>query len=134
MTNATTTLTLTAPLKTAVLFLVFNRPDTTAQVFDAIRKARPPRLYVAADGPRANREGEAEKVAKVREIATAVDWPCEVRTLFRDANLGCKRAVSGALDWFFGEEEAGMVLEDDCLPHPDFFRFCDALLERYGFG
>jgi hypothetical protein len=131
MTNATTTLTLTAPLKTAVLFLVFNRPDTTAQVFDAIRKARPPRLYVAADGPRANREGEAEKVAKVREIATAVDWPCEVRTLFRDANLGCKRAVSGALDWFFGEEEAGMVLEDDCLPHPDFFRFCDALLERY---
>lgn len=114
-----------------VLFLIFNRPDKTAQVFEAIRAVCPNRLYVAADGPRPDRPGEAERCARAREIATAVDWPCEVRTLFRDANLGCKRAVSGALDWFFGEEEAGMVLEDDCLPHPDFFRFCDVLLERY---
>lgn len=120
-----------APLQTAVLFLVFNRPDTTAQVFEAIRKAQPPRLYVAADGPRANREGEAEKVAKVREIATAVDWPCEVKTLFREQNLGCKYAVSGAITWFFEHEEQGIILEDDCLPHPDFFHFCNTLLERY---
>ena len=118
-------------LQTAVLFLVFNRPDTTAQVFDAIRKAQPPRLYVAADGPRADRACEAEKVDKVREIATAVDWPCEVRTLFRDDNLGCKYAVSDAITWFFDHEEQGIILEDDCLPHPDFFTFCDVLLERY---
>ena len=89
------------PLQTAVLFLVFNRPDTTELVFEAIRKARPPRLYVAADGPRTDKEGEVVKVSKVREIATAVDWPCEVRTLFRDENLGCKNAVSGAITWFF---------------------------------
>jgi len=114
-----------------VLFLVFNRPDKTAQVFDTIRTARPGRLYVAADGPRLDRPGEAARCARAREIATAIEWPCEVRTLFRDSNLGCKQAVSGALDWFFGEEEAGIVLEDDCLPHPDFFRFCDSLLEHY---
>jgi len=118
-------------LQTAVLFLVFNRPDTTAQVFEAIRKAKPPRLYVEADGPRADREGEAEKVAKVREIATAVDWPCEVKTLFREENLGCKYAVSGGITWFFEHEEQGIILEDDCLPHPDFFTFCETLLDRY---
>ena len=120
-----------APLQTAVLFLVFNRPDTTAQVFEAIRQAKPPRLYVAADGPREGREGEAERVARVREIATAVDWPCQVKTLFREENLGCKYAVSGGITWFFENEEQGIILEDDCLPHPDFFGFCETLLERY---
>ena len=118
-------------MKTAILFLVFNRPDTTAQVFEVIRKVRPLRLYVAADGPRANREGEAERVARVRQIATAVDWPCEVKTLFREENLGCKHAVSGGITWFFENEEQGIILEDDCLPHLDFFGFCETLLERY---
>lgn len=120
-----------APLQTAVLFLVFNRPDTTKQVFEAIRQVRPPRLYVAADGPRANREGESERVVLVRKIATAVDWPCEVKTLFRNENLGCKKAVSGGIDWFFENEEQGIILEDDCLPHSDFFNFCETLLKRY---
>jgi hypothetical protein len=125
------TYTVPAQLKTAVLFLVFNRPDITAHVFQVIRNAKPTRLYVAADGPRANREGEAEKCAKVREIVTAVDWSCEVRTLFREGNLGCKHAVSGGITWFFEHEERGIILEDDCLPHLDFFRFCEELLERY---
>jgi hypothetical protein len=120
-----------APLQTAVLFLVFNRPETTQQVFEAIRQAKPPRLYVAADGPRANREGEAKKASQVREIATAVDWPCEVKTLFRDENLGCKKAVSSGIDWFFENEEQGIILEDDCLPHADFFTFCETLLNLY---
>ena len=119
------------PLQTAVLFLVFNRPNTTAQVFHSIRNAKPPRLYIASDGARADREGEAEKVAKVREIVAAVDWPCEVKTLFRGVNLGCKLAVSGAITWFFEHEEQGIILEDDCLPHPDFFTFCEAMLARY---
>lgn len=119
------------PLNTAVLFLVFNRPDTTARVFEAIRQAKPPRLYVAADGPREGREGEAERVAKVREIATGVDWPCEVNTLFRDKNLGCKYAVGEAITWFFEHEEQGIVLEDDCLPSQSFFGFCEELLNRF---
>ncbi|AGF78803.1 hypothetical protein UWK_02263 [Desulfocapsa sulfexigens DSM 10523] len=120
-----------APLNTAVLFLVFNRPDTTSQVFETIRKAKPPRLYVAADGPRPEYEGEAEKVINVREIATAVDWLCEVKTLFRDKNLGCKYAVSSAITWFFENEEQGIILEDDCLPNQSFFWFCEELLKKY---
>ena len=118
-------------MKTAVLFLVFNRPDTTAKVFDAIRTARPPRLYIACDGARPGRIEEAEKVASVREISTNVDWPCEVRTLFRDKNLGCKYAVSSAISWFFGLEEEGVILEDDCLPSQSFFSFCEEMLCRY---
>jgi len=119
------------PLNTAVLFLVFNRPDTTKQVFEKIREAQPPRLYVAADGTREDRPGEAEKCEEVRKIATSVDWDCEVYPLFRDENLGCKYAVSGAITWFFENEEMGIILEDDCLPSQSFFWFCEELLERY---
>ncbi len=119
------------PLKTAVLFLIFNRPDTTKQVFEAIRKAKPPRLYVAADGPRTDKSGEAEKCEKVRRIATQVDWDCEVKTLFREKNLGCKVAVSSGINWFFEHVEEGIVLEDDTLPDHSFFGFCHELLEKY---
>ncbi len=118
-------------MNSPVLFLIFNRPDTTQQVFDAIRSAQPPRLYVAADGPREGRAGESERCNTVREIATQVDWPCEVKTLFRDTNRGCRLAVSGAIDWFFENEEEGIILEDDCLPHPTWFRFAEELLENY---
>ena len=117
--------------RSPVLFLVFNRPDTTQRVFDAIRAARPPRLYVAADGPRAGRAGEAARCEAVRRIATAVDWPCELVTLMRPTNLGCKRAVSSAITWFFEREPEGIILEDDCLPDPSFFGYCDELLERF---
>lgn len=119
------------PLKTAVLFLVFNRPNTTEQVFEAIRKAKPPRLYVAADGPRPDKPGEAEKVEQVRRIAMQVDWGCEVKTLFRDKNLGCKYGPSLSIDWFFENEEEGVILEDDCLPNPSFFEYCEYLLHTY---
>lgn len=118
-------------MQTAVLFLVFNRPDTTKQVFEAIRLARPPRLYIAADGARQGRDGEAELVEQVRRIASTVDWPCDVKTLFRKGNLGCKIALSSAIDWFFKNEEEGIILEDDCLPNNDFFLFCEEMLNRY---
>jgi hypothetical protein len=121
----------TGGMKTAVLFLVFNRPDTTAQVFEAIRKAKPPRLYVAADGPRASISGEDNKVRLVREIAAAVDWPCQVKTLFRMENIGCKDAVSGGINWFFEHEEEGIILEDDTLPSQSFFYFCEEMLDYY---
>lgn len=118
-------------LTTPVLFLVFNRPETTKRVFEAIRSARPPRLYVGADGVRSGTTGEAEKCAEARRIATAVDWPCDVHTLFRDENLGCRKAVSQAIDWFFEQEAEGIILEDDCLPDPSFFRYAKELLNRY---
>ena len=118
-------------LKTAVLLLLFNRPDTTTHVFEKIRQIKPQRLYVASDGPREGYDGEIEKITKAREIATKVDWPCEVKTLFRDKNLGCKRGVSTAITWFFEHEEQGIILEDDCVPHLDFFIFCENLLEHH---
>jgi hypothetical protein len=118
-------------VNTAVLLLVFNRPDATARVFEAIRRAHPARLYVAADGPRPARSGDAALCAEVRRIVSAVDWPCTLKTLFRDQNLGCKRGVSSAIDWFFSQEERGIVLEDDCLPGASFFGFCEELLERF---
>lgn len=120
------------PLNTAVLFLVFNRLDTTKQVFAAIKEAKPPRLYIAADGARESKIDDIEKVTAVRDFITAnIDWKCEVRTLFREQNLACKTAISAAIDWFFETEEMGIILEDDCLPSQSFFWFCEELLEKY---
>lgn len=117
--------------KSPILFIVFNRPESTKRVFEQIRQARPAKLFVAADGPRKDRPAEAEICTLVRDIATNVDWPCDVTTLFRPDNLGCKWAVSGAIDWFFENVEQGIILEDDCIPVQSFFRYCDELLERY---
>lgn len=117
--------------KTPILFLVFNRPDTTRTVFNRIREVRPERLYVAADAPRKDRANEAALCEETRKIIAEVDWQCEVRTLFREENMGCKRAVSSAITWFFEQEEQGIILEDDCLPDLSFFPFCEELLERY---
>ena len=114
-----------------ILFLIFNRPEQTAQVFEAIRLIKPSRLYVASDGPRFGVDFEDELVAQCRAIASAVDWSCEVKHLFRDRNLGCKHAVSQAISWFFEHEEAGIILEDDCLPSQSFFSFCDELLTAH---
>ena len=114
-----------------ILFIIFNRPGTTQQVFNEIRKARPAQLFVAADGPRKNRPDEQEDCRKAREIINQVDWECRVSTLFRDENLGCKNGVSSAIDWFFSHVEEGIILEDDCVPDESFFQFCQELLERY---
>lgn len=130
--EAVQTFTPPQPLNTAVLFLIFNRLDTTKQVFEAIRQARPPRLYVASDGHRPDRAGEDEKVRQVRNyVLKNIDWNCEVKTLFGDRNMGCGVAVSSAIDWFFEFEEDGIIFEDDVLPDPSFFPFCEELLERY---
>lgn len=116
---------------TPVLFIVFNRPQLTKKVFEAIRKAEPIRLYIAADGPRL--QGELVKCNQVRDIVKEIDWDCTVQTLFREENLGCKIAVSSAISWFFENEEEGIILEDDCLPSESFFGFCSTLLEKYRF-
>jgi hypothetical protein len=114
-----------------VLFLHFNRPDLAEQVFAAIRKARPAQLFFAADGPRPDHNGEAELCRRSRQLVNRVDWPCEKKTRFLDTNLGCKKAVSSAITWFFGNVTEGIVLEDDCLPDPSFFPYCAELLEKY---
>lgn len=116
---------------TPILFLIFSRPDTTRQVFERIRQIRPSRLYVAADAPREARPEEKLRCAQTRAIINQIDWPCELKTLYRDANLGCKMAVSSAITWFFEQEEYGVILEDDCLPDLSFFPFCEELLIKY---
>ena len=118
-------------LNTPILFLVFNRPNETKQVFETIRKAKPKQLFIAADGPRTDRADENEICKNVRGIATNIDWDCEVKTLFRDENLGCGKAVSLAITWFFKHVEEGIILEDDCLPNESFYNFCSTLLEKY---
>jgi hypothetical protein len=118
-------------MNTPILFLVFNRPDTTKRVFQKIREAQPPKLYVAADGPREERVGEADKCGQVRHIATNVDWDCEVKTLLQEENIGCGPGPVTGISWFFENEEYGIILEDDCIPSDSFFPFCEKILERY---
>ena len=110
---------------TPILFLVFNRPDTTQHVFNAIKQVKPKHLFVAADGPRLHRQGEAEKCEAVRSIIHQINWDCELKMLFREENLGCKLAVSSAITWFFEHVEQGIILEDDCLPDLSFFPYLD---------
>ena len=118
-------------LNKPVLFIVFNRPDTTLKVFESIRKAKPKKLYIACDGPRDSNDADVEKIKKVREICKGIDWTCELKTRFRKKNLGCKYAVSSAINWFFENEEEGIILEDDTLPSNSFFEFCSYFLDYY---
>jgi len=118
-------------LKTPILFIIFNRPFETKRVFDSIRKAKPKELYVAADGPRLNNIKDIENSKLTREIVKNIDWHCNVNYLFREDNLGCKVAVSNAINWFFENVEEGIIIEDDCLPNDSFYKFCSILLEKY---
>ena len=118
--------------KTPILFLIFNRLNTTKQVFEQIKKIRPTNLFMAADGPRSEKDGEKEKCDEVRNwVLSQIDWDCEVKTLFRTENLGCGKAVSQAITWFFEEVNEGIILEDDVLPNDSFFLFCETALERF---
>ena len=116
----------------AVLFLTFNRPAHTQRVLDRIREARPPRLYLHCDGPRADRPEDTARVEAVRAVLrSGVDWPCTVQTLYRERNMGLREGVFDAIGWFFRQEPSGIVLEDDCVPDPTLFRYCEELLLRY---
>lgn len=118
-------------VRSAILLLNFNRPDLTARVFEKIRSVRPSRLYLAVDGPRKANPPDEQKCKDVKLIFENINWDCRVRTLFRDENLGCKKGVSTAIDWFFEHENEGIILEDDCLPSESFFYFCDQMLDKY---
>lgn len=115
--------------ETPVVLLIFNRPHTTARVLDAIRGAQPRRLFVVADGPR--NAAEAALCDATRAVLARVDWPCQVVTNFAGQNLGCGRRVSSGLDWVFDQVTEAVILEDDCVPEPMFFRYCAELLARY---
>ncbi|MCW1970907.1 MAG: glycosyltransferase family 2 protein [Anaerolineae bacterium] len=115
----------------SIAFIIFNRPAQTARVFEAIRAAQPRQLFIIADGPRPHKAGEAERCAATRAITNQIDWACEIHRNYSDVNLGCRQRVSSGISWVFEQVEDAIILEDDCLPHPTFFPFCKALLDRY---
>ena len=114
---------------TPILFLIFNRPEVTFAVFEQIQKIQPKYLFIAADGPRNYKENELCKAT--RDVVQKIDWDCELKTLFRNENLGCAKNVSSAIKWFFDHVEKGIILEDDCYPDLSFFSFCEELLNYY---
>ena len=115
----------------AVLLVFFNRPDLAKQTLSRVREARPSQVFIAVDGARSDRPEEADLCRQCQELVTEIDWKCDIHTLFRDENLGCRSAVSGAISWFFEHVDEGIILEDDCVPDSSFFPFCGELLERY---
>lgn len=118
--------------KVPVLLITFNRPDLAIRVVDQIRLYKPDVLYVASDGARPQVEGESKLVEETRnKVLEAIDWPCQVNTLFRDANVGCGAGPSSAISWMFETEEFGIILEDDCIPQYEFFSYCEYLLTKY---
>lgn len=117
---------------TPILLITFNRPDHVRQVLTEIRKQQPTQLYVCQDGVREGNAIDQERVQQVRDVITElVDWPCELHTLYQEKNLGCGPGPAAGISWFFSQVEMGIVMEDDCLPHPDFFKYCEEMLNRY---
>ena len=116
-------------LNTPVALSVFNRPDTTEAVVEAIARAKPRQLFVFADG--AGSEEEAVECEHARRVAERVDWDCDARFLYSDVNMGARQRYSSGVDWVLGKVEEAIILDDDCVPHPDFFQFCEAMLDRY---
>lgn len=116
-----------------VLLITFNRPDHTHRVLEAIMAANPEDLYVFQDGARVGNENDAKKCAEVRQVVEDMTKgnSVRVRTNFSDRNLGCGAGPMTGISWFFSQVERGIVMEDDCLPHPDFFGYCEELLEKY---
>lgn len=118
-------------LSTPVALLIFNRPETTIKVLKAIREAAPDRLFIIADGPRNNNSEDARLCKAARALVNMIDWPCQVSTSFSDHNLGCGIRPATGISWVFEQVEEAIILEDDCVPHPSFFRFCQELLGKY---
>jgi hypothetical protein len=118
-------------METPIVLIIFRRPQTTAQALEVLRQVKPRRLFVVADAPRLDKPGEAEKCAATRALIQTIDWDCQLLENYADSNLGSYRRVPTGLDWVFEQVDRAIILEDDCLPHPSFFPFCEELLERY---
>lgn len=119
-------------MDTPILLITFNRPSHTSRVLSAIRESRPKELFVFQDGARGDHPDDADKCLLVREtIEELVDWDCQLHTFYADHNFGCGAGPMMGISWFFSNVSEGIVMEDDCLPHLDFFPYCCELLERY---
>jgi hypothetical protein len=118
-------------MEAPILLIVFNRPETTAKVFEAIRRAKPRKLYISADGLRKDNLADQENCKLTRDIVSLVDWDCDVKYRFLDENLGCGLAPASAISWAFENEDRLIILEDDCIPTMPFFDFCNHCLNKY---
>jgi hypothetical protein len=118
-------------MKTAIALIIFKRPDTTKKVLDVIRQVKPTKLFVIADAPRKEREGELEKCEEARAVIDQVDWECEVLKNYSNINLGCAKRIYSGISWVFNHVEEAIIIEDDCILDPTFFHFSEELLERY---
>lgn len=118
-------------IKTPIIFFIFNRPELTQKVFNAIREAQPDKLFIIADGPRDTHIQDKELCQKTRAIVEKIDWNCEVKNNYSDTNMGCGTRVSSGIEWAFNYTDQIIVLEDDCLPNQDFFIFMEEMLEKY---
>ncbi len=116
-----------------VLLIHFNRPSTTRRQLEALKPIAPERVWLLCDGPRKNKSGDSENVAEVRSLLDSIPWKCEVKKRYRDQNMGCYRNISEGITWFLNDCDAGIILEDDIIPDPSFFRYCDELLDRYAY-
>lgn len=120
-------------METPVVLIIFNRPDKTRKILEVIREAKPSKLLVVADGPRPDRPDEINLCRETRSIIEQVDWDCEVLKKYSDVNLGCALSPAQGISWAFKQVEEAIILEDDCIPDPTFFRFCMEMLEKYRF-
>jgi hypothetical protein len=114
-----------------ILLIGFNRPEAFETVLEAIRLVNPEKIYIALDGPREGVDLDIQKIGACKKKLNNINDECVIKTLFRDKNLGCKRSVSQAIDWLFSSEERGIILEDDCVPNPSFFRYAEELLDKF---
>jgi hypothetical protein len=118
-------------MRKPVVLFIFNRPDTTVRVFEAIRQAEPSQFFIVADGPRAGNPEDEARCLQTRRVVENVDWHCTVHRNYADTNMGLRKRLSSGLDWVFGTVDQAIILEDDCLPHITFFDFCEENLDRY---
>lgn len=116
---------------TPVLLIIFNRPDKVKRLINSLREVKPAKVYVSADGPRDAVPTDSSRCALARDVIGQIDWPCEVVTNFHERNTGADFGPEKALNWFFNNVDEGIVLEDDCIAHPDFFRFAKEMLDKY---
>lgn len=118
------------PVRAVALFL-YNRPDLTARVFEAIGQARPHNLFLFADGPDAGKPGDANRCEEARRMVERVGWDCQVLRDFSPVHLGQRSRFESAFEIAFERTEEVIFLEDDTLPSPAFFQFCETLLEAH---
>lgn len=124
--------------KTPILLITFNRPEHTRRVLTEILNQEPQSLYVCQDGAREGNENDRIKCQEVKDVineltsAYAVAHPnFSLFTLYSSLNLGCGPGPAAGITWFFENVEQGIIMEDDCLPHSDFFGYCEELLNRF---